>query len=104
MTPTRWLKAIRHELKMNQRQLARRSGMAPVNVARIEGGKVDVRWSTLERLFWAMECDMVLLPLPKRRPKDIVVQRAEDYHARRDEHQQFDFDREHPDSRIWDLG
>jgi len=60
---------------MSQAVLARRCGLPQAHVARLEGGKIDVQLSTLKRLFDAMFCDLLVLPLPRQRPSDAVAQR-----------------------------
>jgi transcriptional regulator with XRE-family HTH domain len=60
---------------MSQAALARRSGLPQAHIARLETGKTDVQIPTLQRLFAAMFCDLLVLPLPRKRPGDALAER-----------------------------
>jgi len=61
---------------MTQAQLARRAGLTQPHVALIESGKGDPQVGTLRALFNALFCDLVVLPIPRHRPGDIVFDRG----------------------------
>jgi transcriptional regulator with XRE-family HTH domain len=85
-----WLKTLRAALRMTQGQLARRAGLSQQHVALIEAGKIDPKVETLRALFDALFCDLVVLPVPRRRPGDIVAERTAERRWLL------------PSSRIWD--
>ncbi|MFA6029639.1 MAG: helix-turn-helix transcriptional regulator [Elusimicrobiota bacterium] len=66
------VRTLRTRLRMTQAQLARRAGVPQPQIARIESGRGGVRMDTLQRVFSAMFCDALVLPLP-RRDLDAVV-------------------------------
>lgn len=49
------LRAARKRLELTQEEVARRSGLEPGEVSRIENGKRDPRVSTVEKLAKAVE-------------------------------------------------
>ena len=75
MRPAQYVRALRAYLKMSQADLARLSGISQANIARVEAERKGVRLATIFRLLDAMECDMLVLPLPRRRLGDIVWER-----------------------------
>jgi DNA-binding Xre family transcriptional regulator len=44
---------------LSQREVSRRSGVDQAEVSRVERGR-DPRWSTLDRLAFALDCELVL--------------------------------------------
>ena len=81
--PRIFVRALRSALRMSQAVLARRCGLPQAHIARLEAGKIDVRLSTLERLFGAMFCDLLVLPLPRKRPSDALAEQQLDSPWRR---------------------
>lgn len=69
------MRALRSALRMSQAQLSRRCGVPQAHIARLEAGSVDVQLATLRRLFDAMFCDLLILPLPRQRPGDALAER-----------------------------
>lgn len=59
---------------MSQAQLARRSGVAQAHIARLEVGAIDPKLATMQRLFDAMFCDLLILPRPRKRPGDALAE------------------------------
>src|SRR5258708_6366497 len=55
---------LRKRLKMSQRTLARRAKIPQSTLSRIESGKTNPNLTTLEKIYKALFCDFVLLPLP----------------------------------------
>ena len=86
LKPGEWVRTLRAALHMTQAQLARRAGVSQAHVGLIELGRVDPQVGTLRGLFTALFCDLVVLPVPLRRPADIVAERTTDI----------------PTPRIWD--
>lgn len=73
--PAFYLKALRGKLRMSQAQLARRSGVAQPQIARIESGGVEPDLSTLRRLFDALFCDTLVVPRPRLPLGDALSER-----------------------------
>lgn len=73
-TPQALLRAYRAELRMPQQELARRAGLPQSHVARLETGAVDAQWGTWKRLFDAMACDLLLVPKPRKRPREFLAE------------------------------
>lgn len=65
---------LRKRLKMSQRTLARRAKIPQPTLSRIESGKTNPNLATLEKIYKALFCDFVLLPLPWRDIDQIVQQ------------------------------
>jgi transcriptional regulator with XRE-family HTH domain len=57
------VKAIRKQLGMSQKVLARRAGMPQSTISRIENGQRDLALSTLNKILCALSCDLVISPL-----------------------------------------
>ena len=49
--------------------------MSQAHIARLESGALDVRLSTLRRLFDGMLCDLLIVPRPRKRPSDAFAER-----------------------------
>lgn len=86
LKPGEWVRTVRAALHMSQAQLAERAGLSQNHVLLIEKGRVDPQAGTLARIFDALFCDLVLLPVPRRRPSALVAERTLDI----------------PTPRIWD--
>jgi len=65
---------LRKRLKMSQRMLARRAKIPQPTLSRIESGKTNPNLATLEKIYKALFCDFVLLPLPRDDLDQIVQQ------------------------------
>ena len=63
---------LRQRLKMSQKTLAKRANIPPSTLSRIESGKGEPSLRILGKIFQALFCDFVLLPIP-RRDLDLVV-------------------------------
>lgn len=64
LEPGEYVRLLRQHFHMTQTQLSHRSGVPQAKIARIESMQTDFKWSTLRRLFAAMETDPLLLPRP----------------------------------------
>lgn len=74
LEPRCLLRAVRSALRMSQAQLARRAGIGQGHIMKIETGKLDPRLSTLRRLYDAMFCDLLVAPLPRKRPTEALAE------------------------------
>jgi transcriptional regulator with XRE-family HTH domain len=68
-TPDGFLRMLRQRLQFTQDELARKAGMPQVQVSRLESA-ADARLSTWRRVFDAMGCDLVVLPIPRLTPQE----------------------------------
>jgi transcriptional regulator with XRE-family HTH domain len=57
------VKAIRSQLGMSQKVLAKRAGVPQSTVSRIEQGERDMNLSTLQKILAAISCDLMMAPL-----------------------------------------
>jgi transcriptional regulator with XRE-family HTH domain len=69
---------LRHGLGMTQAQLARRAGLVQSHVAEIELGHVDLQFSTLSKIFHALHCNPLVLPVFEKKPEAIIAERAKE--------------------------
>lgn len=60
----RWISDLRKMLHMSQKQLAKRAKITQPTLSQIESGKTNVKIETLERIFNALFCEIIMLPLP----------------------------------------
>lgn len=58
VAPGELLRMVRTSLRMSQGQLARRSSIDQAHIVRIESGRIDAQWKTLEKLFAALGCQL----------------------------------------------
>ncbi len=66
--PATYMRALRVELRMSQAVLARRAGMTQAQIDRLEKGRADARLGTWRRVFEAMFCELLVVPLARKRP------------------------------------
>lgn len=71
---------------MSQTQLARRSKISQPHLARIEGGRLDPQISTLESVFQALFCEMIVLGKPTTPFDEILKAQAEKVARQRVQH------------------
>ncbi len=76
LMPQVLVRMIREQIGMTQVQLARRCGMSQSNVADIERGKVDVQVGTLQKIFQALSCRLIMAPQPMQDLEALVSARA----------------------------
>lgn len=76
LAPHAMIRALRAELHMTQTQLAKRAGITQSHLARIEAGKVDPQLSTLQRIFSALFCDVLVVPHMLKKPQDVLLERV----------------------------
>lgn len=66
---------LRKRLRMSQVTLAKRAKIHQATLSRIESGKVEPTFKILEKIFGALFCDIVMIPLPQRDLDEIVQKR-----------------------------
>jgi predicted DNA-binding mobile mystery protein A len=71
-----WIRLLRKYFRMTQSELAERAQIPQSHIVKIEGGKADVQISTLEKIFKAMSCDLIIQPKPQKPIEDILRGRA----------------------------
>ncbi len=65
------LQLIRKQLGISQQALAKRAGVPQSTVSRIESGHEHINLTTLNKIFHAISCELVILPFLKA-PIDIM--------------------------------
>lgn len=70
------IRALRKILGMTQQQLARRSGLAPRMVRRLESDDGDPQLSTLVKTAAGLECELVIRFIPKKPLSTTLRERA----------------------------
>jgi transcriptional regulator with XRE-family HTH domain len=54
----RALRALRQKAGITQEDLGARVGIDPTYISRVEGGRINLRWATLQRFLRALEASM----------------------------------------------
>lgn len=70
------LPVLRHMNCLTQRELASRAKVSPNQIALIEKGRASPTVETLEKLFYALWCDLVLVPKLRIFPEAMLEKRA----------------------------
>jgi transcriptional regulator with XRE-family HTH domain len=83
LKPGQWVRTLRVALHMTQRQLAGRAGVSQGNLALIEKGRFEPQIATLRRLFDALYCDLIVLPVPRQRVAAILAEKTTGVPSRR---------------------
>jgi transcriptional regulator with XRE-family HTH domain len=76
LEPGRWVRVLRVALHMTQRQLTARAKVSQGHVALIEKGRLEPQLATLRRIFDALYCGVIVLPVPARRVSDILAEKT----------------------------
>ncbi|MBI5630100.1 MAG: helix-turn-helix transcriptional regulator [Elusimicrobia bacterium] len=76
LEPGVWVRTLRLALHMTQRQLAARAGISQAHLALIESGRSEPRLSHLRKVFDAIYCDMIVLPIPRKRIAAIIAEKT----------------------------
>lgn len=71
-----WIRLLRKYFRMTQAELAERAKIPQSHIVKIEQGKTDVQISTLEKIFKALSCDLIIQPKPQKSIDDILRGRA----------------------------
>lgn len=72
----RWIRDLRKRLHMSQKQLAKRAKITQPQLSQIESGKAKVTVETLQKVFEALFCDTLILPLPYESVDEVVKKQA----------------------------
>ena len=75
-SPAVLIREWRHRLRMTQSQLAKRSGLPQSHIAKIESNKVDLRLSTIQKIFHALRGEPVLLLKPQETVNHVLARQA----------------------------
>jgi transcriptional regulator with XRE-family HTH domain len=68
------LAAVRRHLRVSGRHLADVSGVNQSNISRMERGAADARLETWKKLFSALGCEVILLPLSQCEDTEDLLQ------------------------------
>ena len=71
-----WIRLLRKYFRMTQSELAERAKIPQSHIVKIEGGKADVQISTLEKIFKALSCELIIQPKPQKPIDEILRGRA----------------------------
>jgi transcriptional regulator with XRE-family HTH domain len=72
----RWIRDLRKQLHMSQKQLAHRARMTQPRLSNIESGKAKITLETIEKIFSALFCDVLILPLLRVDLKKMLHEQA----------------------------
>ena len=67
---------IRNQLKMSQRVLAQRAGVPQSTISNLEKSKKQPNLSTLKKVFQALFCDLLIIPVMDESIENILLQQA----------------------------
>ena len=72
----RWIRDMRKRLHMSQKQLAKRAKMTQPQLSQIESGKTKITMESLEKIFAALFCEVMILPLAHHDFESVVKKQA----------------------------
>ncbi len=72
----RWIRDMRKRLRMSQKQLAKRAKMTQPQLSQIESGKAKITMESLEKIFAALFCEVMILPLTHHDLESVVKKQA----------------------------
>lgn len=64
----RALRGLRQRTGMTQEELGSRIGIDPTYISRVEGGRINLRWGTLQRFLRALDATLADLAVGVERP------------------------------------
>ena len=67
---------IRNQLKMSQRVLAKRAGVPQSTIANLEKSKKQPNLATLKKVFQALFCDLLIIPVLDESIENLLLQQA----------------------------
>jgi transcriptional regulator with XRE-family HTH domain len=67
---------IRNQLKMSQRVLAKRAGVPQSTIANLEKSKKQPNLATLKKVFHALFCDLLIIPVLDKSIENLLLQQA----------------------------
>ena len=76
LEPGQWIRTLRVAFHMTQRQLAARAGVSQGNLALIEKGRFEPQLPTLRKLFDALYCDLMVLPIPRKKVAAVIEEKT----------------------------
>ncbi|MBI5631681.1 MAG: helix-turn-helix transcriptional regulator [Elusimicrobia bacterium] len=76
LEPGQWVRTLRVALHMTQRQFAARAGVSQGQLALLEKGRFQPQLAKLRRIFDALYCDLVVLPIPRKRVAAILAEKT----------------------------
>ncbi|MCP5506227.1 MAG: helix-turn-helix domain-containing protein [Chlamydiales bacterium] len=73
------IRLLRKRLHMTQKQLAARSGVPQSFISKLEGGDQEPTLKTLRKLFHALSCSLVVVPIAHEPFDDVLSRQAKKY-------------------------
>lgn len=67
---------VRKRLRMSQQVLAKRSKLPQSMISKIESGKVEPSLTTLKKIFDALYCDVMVVPIPRKDYDEVIQEQA----------------------------
>ena len=67
---------IRNQLKMSQRILAQRAGVPQSTISNLEKSKKQPNLATLKKVFQALFCDLIIIPVMDESIENLLLQQA----------------------------
>ena len=67
---------IRNQLKMSQRVLAQRAGVPQSTISNLEKSKKQPNLATLKKVFQALFCDLIIIPVMDESIENLLLQQA----------------------------
>ena len=67
---------VRKRLRMSQQVLARRAKVPQSMISKLEAGKVEPSITTLKKIFDALYCDVITVPIPRMDYDEILQEQA----------------------------
>ena len=67
---------IRNQLKMSQRVLAKRAGVPQSTISNLEKSKKQPNLATLKKVFQALFCDLIIIPVLNESIENLLLQQA----------------------------
>lgn len=71
-----WVALIRTQLRMSQRVLARRAGIPQSTISSLEQSKKQPNLTTIKKVFNALFCDLLMIPIPNESIDKILRKQA----------------------------
>jgi predicted DNA-binding mobile mystery protein A len=72
-----WIRDLRKRLHMSQKHLAKRAKVTQSQLSLIESGKAKIKVATLEKIFGALFCEILIVPLPQADLESILKKQAQ---------------------------
>jgi transcriptional regulator with XRE-family HTH domain len=72
-----WIRDLRKRLHMSQTQLAKRAKVSQSQLSLIESGNAKIKVATLEKIFGALFCEILIIPLLQKDLDSILGKQAQ---------------------------